>query len=113
MSELGDFDPEVEFHDAAIAECSRLAKEIVDEIKHNPLTPYDPRPRLDDRPHLRDSFYVEESADGVDVRSVDDYWVYVEYGHRDVAWGHNEHRWIPGQPFVAPAVEIVRARNSE
>lgn len=102
-------DIEAAFAEPARKECRRIGQAIVDEIRENPHTPYDP---FDPGTHLRDSYHVVETARGADVRSTKSYWAYVEYGHRDVAWGHNEHRWIPGQPHVRPAVEVVRAANT-
>lgn len=39
------------------------------------------------------------------------YALYVEEGHRNVAWGHFvvDNPWVPGQPFLTPALYTVRS----
>ena len=101
-------DPAVMFADSARGECRRVGEAVVDEIRQNPNTPYDP---LGHEPHLRDSYYVADTERGADIKSRVGYWAYVEYGHRLVAWGHQTGRWVAEQPHVRPAVEAVRAAN--
>ena len=81
--------------------CHEIAKEIVDEIRDSPNTPYDPEP---DGMHLRTSYYVVDNphGQGATVKTKAPYWHYVEFGT-----GHGR-----AQPHVRPAIEVIRAKHT-
>lgn len=88
---------------AAHRRCNHLAQEIVDEIAHNPHTPFDVEDHDPGTKHLRNSYYVDEAQElgGAVVKTTAAYWRFVEFGT-----GHG-----PAQPHVRPAIEVVRARH--
>lgn len=57
--------------------------------------------------HLAESIEAQPQNDRVVVHA--DYGVFVELGHHEVAWGHDEHRMAPPEPFMRPALYQERA----
>jgi HK97 gp10 family phage protein len=85
-------DPEELYGVAARKRCLEVADQVADEAgRRAPV----------ESGRLRDSLKAVPTAEGAEVFAVD-YWKYVEYPTRDTK----------PQPFIRPAVEIVRARNT-